>query len=86
MMSDLLQREYLIIHLIPYLNLLDEVDDEVEVVEVDDEGQIILVISCLLMLLQTMISHLKLILIILIAQTLLRYVHSNVIRVIFGIE
>jgi hypothetical protein len=85
-MNDLPQHEYLIIHLMPYLNLLDEVDDEVEVVEVDDEGQIILVISCLLMLLQTMISHLKLILIILIAQTLLRYVHSNVIRVIFGIE
>jgi hypothetical protein len=50
MMSDLVQREYLTIHLIRYQNLHDEVEvDEVVDDEVDDEVQIMINQNKLLM-------------------------------------
>ncbi|MBQ5945573.1 hypothetical protein IJL65_04220 [bacterium] len=83
----MLQREYLTILSIQYLNLLDD-EDEVadDEDEVDDELQLILVVNYQLMLQQIMIKLLKLILFIHIARILLKYVHSSVIQVTFGIE
>jgi len=62
---------------------------EVEVVEVDevvDEDLVILVKTYLLMLQQIIALLLKKILITLIVLILLKYVHSNVILVILGIQ